>query len=89
VRTPGPWVIKYEYNVFGPNERGVAACGGYQSNVKTDNVHKENKANAAFIVRCVNSHESSIQYFNMILTANTLVEAIDYARKALSEMQPK
>lgn len=50
--TPRPWYIKYEFNIFGPGERLVGACGGRQSNFKDE--HTENIANAAFIVKAVN-----------------------------------
>ena len=45
--TPEPWTIIHQYNIVGPNGRGVAACGGYHSTLS--DVHDENIANAALI----------------------------------------
>jgi len=39
----------------------VAACGGRQSNIKGENAHEENIANAAFIVRACNAHDRLVE----------------------------
>ena len=46
--TPGEWNIKYQHNVFG-GKRLVANCGGYTSNVPSDNADAVNQANARLI----------------------------------------
>lgn len=46
--TPGPWVIKHEFNVYAGN-RSVAACGGYSQNFDHEKVHAENVANAHLV----------------------------------------
>jgi hypothetical protein len=46
--TPGPWSIRYEFNVFG-NDRIVAGAGGYSSNVESEAVDSENRANTRLI----------------------------------------
>lgn len=43
--TKGKAEIKYEFNVMIEN-RMVAACGGYSSNISDDNAREENVANA-------------------------------------------
>jgi hypothetical protein len=46
--TPGPWDIKYEWNVFA-GERLVATTGGYTSSRNGEAVRQENIANARLI----------------------------------------
>ena len=46
--TPGPWSIKWDFNVFG-GERLVASAGGHSSNRDSERVTAENKANARLI----------------------------------------
>lgn len=46
--TKGRWEVRYQINVF-CGRRLVANCGGYQSNVDSDGVDAENRANARLI----------------------------------------
>jgi len=46
--TPGPWIVKWDYNVFS-GERGIATCGGYTDNYRAGAIHAENRANARLI----------------------------------------
>lgn len=49
--TPGKWRCVYDFNVENDQRRGIANCGGYQTNM-VDPVHlnDENRANAKWIV---------------------------------------
>jgi hypothetical protein len=47
--TPGPWTIRHEFNVMGPEGRLVAACGGHSNNRAVLAVDAENTANAHLI----------------------------------------
>ena len=52
LHTPGPWVIKHDFNVMGTGRDGtknrcVAQCGGYSSNMVDPT--RENIANAHLI----------------------------------------
>jgi hypothetical protein len=48
--TPGPWNVKYELNVDGPNRRGIALTNIYSTNGPDElDVIEENKANAQLI----------------------------------------
>ncbi len=46
--TPGPWAVKWDYNVFA-GERHVASAGGHTSNRDSERVVSENIANARLI----------------------------------------
>jgi len=52
--TPGPWIIKHDFNVFKGN-RSIAACGGYASNM--EDVTPENIANARLIAKAPEMYE--------------------------------
>jgi len=57
--TPTPWKRNKRASMLIENEnRSVASTGGYQDISRSDEVHNENEANAAFIVKAVNNHES-------------------------------
>jgi hypothetical protein len=47
--TEGPWDVWMQFNVLNKNGRGVAAAGGYQTNVNQEKEFKANLSNAAFI----------------------------------------
>jgi hypothetical protein len=47
--TPGPWWIKWGFNVFGPDNRLVANAGGHENNQNQAAVQAENVANARLI----------------------------------------
>jgi len=47
--TPGPWVIKHEFNVMDSKGRSVAACGGQMQNFDVEELHAEKIANAHLI----------------------------------------
>ncbi len=46
--TPGPWTVRYQYNVFA-GKRSIAGCGGYTSNDPNEDTHEVNMANAHLI----------------------------------------
>jgi hypothetical protein len=47
--TPGPWMVKHQYNVIGQDDRMVATCGGYANNSLPDSGFGQNCANARMI----------------------------------------
>ena len=48
--TPGEWVRKLEFNVNGPDQRGICSTGGYQTNsVDPSALRRESMANADLI----------------------------------------
>lgn len=48
--TPGPWIVKYEFNVVtAADERSVANTGGYSSTTDRMRVYQENIDNARLI----------------------------------------
>lgn len=47
--TPGPWVIRFDFNVFGGDGRLVASAGGHANNVTPLGTDAENRANAHLI----------------------------------------
>lgn len=52
--TPGPWVIRHDFNVFGADvihggSRLVASAGGHSNNVRPLEADEENRANAHLI----------------------------------------
>ena len=52
--TPGPWSIKWEFNIFGPGERLTANCGGTSSN-RGDGEYAMNIANTKLVAEAVNA----------------------------------
>lgn len=46
--TPGPWIVRHQYNVFA-GKRSIAGCGGYTSNDPNEDTHEANMANACLI----------------------------------------
>jgi len=83
--TPEPWLVKYEFNVFNKDgDACLAACGGRSSNRGGEQLSKENTANAARIVLCVNAL-SGIASAAPGSVAK-LVEAADKAKEQLAYM---
>jgi hypothetical protein len=58
--TPRPWSIKYEFNIFGPDKRLIAACD------------RENVANAVLIVKAVNLHDELLEALEAYQNSNPL-----------------
>ena len=56
--TPGPWEVKYEFNVMDRKGRNIAACGGFMTNVDSDNVHAEKIANARLVSAAPEMYEA-------------------------------
>ena len=46
--TKGPYIIEHEFNIVS-GDRLVAGAGGYSSNLESNKVYEQNKANAQFI----------------------------------------
>ena len=66
--TPTPWKVnKRAAFLVEAENRSIGSVGGYSDG--TDDTHFENKANAAFIVKAVNSHDKllntlkEVEYF--------------------------
>lgn len=53
--TRGPLYIRFEFNIFGADERLVAGCGGHSSN-RGDGGSSENMANAQLIKEVLNAY---------------------------------
>ena len=88
--TPGPWEIKYEFNVFDEKNRVVAACGGHSSNVDSDKVREENIANAYLIAAAPDMHEALehiVEYWNG--GHESAVDAIEHAIETAQEVLQK
>lgn len=94
--TPLPWSINPRSNttVCDRNERSVAACG-VRSDLSIPDLHLELASNAAFIVRCCNSHyelvsalqsiEERANYLShMSMPAVSLTSIAEQARAALA-----
>lgn len=59
--TPGPWEVRYEYNVFA-GKRSVASAGGYASNGPDElAIVEENKANARLIAAAPAMYEALVE----------------------------
>ena len=56
--TPGPWEIKYEFNVMDCKGRNIAACGGFMTNVNSEDVHAEKIANTLLIAAAPDMYEA-------------------------------
>jgi len=58
MHTPGPYIVKYEFNVMaGDDLRIVAACGGHSSNRNSNRVHEENIGNAQLCAAAMDSYD--------------------------------
>jgi len=74
--TPRPWEVdsRASTRIVGPGERGVASAGGFYTNtIDSDELAKQNDSNAAYIVHCVNAHD-------------TLVEALKFMTRRYEEL---
>ena len=89
--TPGEWTIKYEFNVFGGNNRLVASCGGHSSNVNSEKVHYENIANANLTAAAPDRYEAIIRlkqwYENGTRTGKTLSDVISPLFDAIAKAE--
>ena len=55
--TPGPWEVKFEFNVMDCRGRNIAACGGFMTNVNSEDVHAEKIANARLVSAAPDMYE--------------------------------
>lgn len=81
--TPGPWGIRYEYNVFSGN-RLIANAGSYSNNWDSESVERENVANARLIAASPDLYAAC----KAMADANDLTDvttAGDAARAALAK----
>ena len=64
--TPGPWKIKFDFNVFQlKTGRLVASCGGHSSNVNPQEIHYENLANTRLVAAAPDLLEACQTIANM------------------------
>ncbi len=89
--TPGPWEVKYEFNVFSGN-RLTAACGGHSNNVASEKVHAENIANAHLCAAAPEMYDALIhiiEYWNggSESAVDAIEEAIETAKSALAGLE--
>ncbi len=56
--TPGPWAIRYQFNVYGAGDRLAANTGGHSDNRDPDGGTAENKANAALVSAAPDLYEA-------------------------------
>ena len=64
--TPGPWVFLHGLNLFGPNDRLVANCGGHSQNFDSEACEAENAANACLISAATDLLTAAIQAANIL-----------------------
>jgi len=90
--TPGPWKIKFDFNVFQlKTGRLVASCGGHSSNVNPQEIHYENLANTRLVAAAPDLYfacraalltlEDDDNYYKYKDVVNTLRQAIAKATK--------
>ncbi len=62
--TKTPWALR-DFEVIGPymSDKFICDCVGHESN------YEENKANAAHIVKCVNSHDELVKVLKSLNAA--------------------
>lgn len=79
--TPTPWNTP-AVTINDASKKIIAIC--------TDRSNEENKANAAFIVRAVNSHDELLSALQQIgYKALTLPEIVQMARDVLAKVEAK
>ena len=82
--TPTPWVLGVDGvgDIFDADNRSIAKTDAW--NVSTHRTPRENRANAAFIVKTVNSHDALVAALQFIADGydNQDVNHVDFRVKA-------
>ena len=82
--TKGDWKVVHEFNVEADNHRGIASCG-FSNNMRVEETHRENVANAQLIASAPDLYEACQFALDVLLIDGDKENAKFWLKQALDK----